>query len=389
MSHFSDIGVGILDDRERIDFAGLRLARQNRLFEMMEDVGLDACLFGREANVRYASGARRFWTAQTRPFFSSCAVVGSTREIKLGSASASLDGIPEAYRPDDVLQPTWNPATAIAGLREIPGFAEARRIGVDGMTPGFKSLFETIHPDKELVAAEHLMQRIRRPKLEAEIHCLQTAAAIAEAALQAAIEEIGPGVPEKRLQGAYLARMCELGTSTFGQLGTFTSISPNGGLRWVTDGRALPDGVPVAMAGSVLWAGYEGSVARSWWCGNSLLAESDRQAHRAWAELMELVVNACNPGMTGDRIRTAFEASAPAGATLSVYALGLGCEGKIAGTDFDRAVERAQVLEADMVIAIRIFVPGESGGYLGEDMFLIGSSASEPLTTLGCGPIAA
>ena len=74
-----NLGTGVLEHRDRIDFAALRDARRRRVLSAMEEHGLDACLFGREANARYVSGVRRLWTAQTRPFVPACAVVPRRR----------------------------------------------------------------------------------------------------------------------------------------------------------------------------------------------------------------------------------------------------------------------------------------------------------------------
>jgi len=54
-----DIGTGALEHRDRIDFRELRHQRTARLFERMDQLDIDACIFGREANARYATGVRR------------------------------------------------------------------------------------------------------------------------------------------------------------------------------------------------------------------------------------------------------------------------------------------------------------------------------------------
>ena len=63
-----NLGTGFLEHRDRVDFTALRRARFARVLAAMDERGLDACFFGREANARYVSGVRRLWTAQTRPF---------------------------------------------------------------------------------------------------------------------------------------------------------------------------------------------------------------------------------------------------------------------------------------------------------------------------------
>ena len=305
-----DLGTGMLENRERIRLGELRRARRERVFAAMREHGLDACLFGREANVRYACGVRRLWTAQTRPFSPTCVIVRDTGAVHLLAFSASAEGIPEELRPDDVFPVTWNPERFADHVAATPGLREARRIGVDGMTPGFRRLLEGITPGVEWLAAEPVMRALRRRKLPEELACLRTAVAIAESALLEAARRVEPGASEKELQAAYLARMCELGTSQFAQQGTFTAIDPQGGLRWITGQRLLAEGSLVALAGGALWAGYEGSLARTWWCGRRRAPGAEVRALAASGrEALEAVVARCRPGAAGPELRAALEAT--------------------------------------------------------------------------------
>ena len=387
-----DLGTGMLENRERVRFGELRRARRARVFAAMREHGLDACLFGRESNARYACGVRRLWTAQSRPFSPTCVVVRDTEAVHLLSFSASAEGIPEELRPDDVFPVTWNPARFAEHVAETPGFPEARRIGVDGMTPGFRRLLEELSPGVELVPAEPMMRALRRHKLPEELVCIRTAVAIAESALLEAALRAVPGTSEKELQAAYLARMCELGTSQFSQQGTFTAIDPQGGLRWITGQRILGEGSLVALSGGALWAGYEGSLARTWWCGRRRLPGADARAlHESGREALERLALRCRPGVSGAELRAELAATPAgrAGARFGVASTGLGHEGWLAGSDLDPAVEARESVAAEMVLAVRVFVPGAVGGWLGEEMIAVGPRAAERLTTLGHGPLAA
>src|SRR5581483_748197 len=188
--------------------------------------------------------------------------------------------------------------------------------------------------------------------------------AIAESSLYAAIAELRPGVTERHLRAAFLDRMCELGTSQFAQQGTFSVLDPGAPLRWTTTDRELRDGDLVALAGGALWAGYEGSLARTWCCG---ISTSPSAAQRA-----------------------AFERAGGGRPTMSIaYAVGLGHEGPIAGPGMSPELERAQALEAGVVVAVRHFEADAAGGCFGEDLFLVTPGDPERLTTLGPGPLAA
>jgi Xaa-Pro aminopeptidase len=183
--------------------------------------------------------------------------------------------------------------------------------------------------------------------------------------------------------------MCALGTSQFARQGTFTVIDPGAPLRWNTSSRVLDDGVAVALAGGALWAGYEGSVARTWWCGvHNRPSAAARALHDRWRAAVDPVVDVCRPGNTGADLRAAYEWSGEPEPGISIaYAVGLGHEGPLAGPGMSEALEREHVIEADMVVGVRAFVNGADGGFYGEDMVLVTDSGPERLTTLGAGPL--
>jgi Xaa-Pro aminopeptidase len=385
-----DLGTGMTEDRDRIHFPLLRRARRERVVAAMSERGLDACVFGREGNVRYVSGAKRLWTAQSRPFVPTCLVLRDGGEVHLLSFSASYEGMPEEVAPDEFFPVTWNPQNFVDRFVSTRGTGEARRVGFDGLSPLFEGLMRQAFPHAELVAAEDMMRDLRRRKLPEEIVCIRTAAAIAESALLASATEVRPGATEKDLQAAFLARMCELGTSQFAQQGTFTRIDAGGRLRWITGDRTLDEGSTVALAGGVLWCGYEGSLARTWWCGRQRRPdEGHRNLYRRWRRVVDAVLAACRPGSSGEDIRAAYEAAGGDPVATIACSVGMGHEGPIAGGALPPAAERAQPIDAGMVVGVKALVTGPEGGYLGEDMVLVTDEGPELLTTLGYGPLAA
>lgn len=384
-----NIGTGVLEDRDRIDFAGLRASRRERVFDEMARRGVDACVFGREGNVRYVSGARRLWTAGTRPFAPGCLVVGATGRIDLLSFSASYEGIPAELGPEDMYPLSWNPQTVIQRFRAAVERAGIRTLGVDGMTPLFEGLLPQAFPDATIVPFEASMRNLRRTKLPSEMACIRTAVAIAESALYSAARRVAPAVTERTLQGVFLRRMCELGTSQFAQQGAFTAIGADGHCRRVTGDGALDDGRPVALSGGVLWAGYEASLARTWWCGRQVQpTAADRAPAGRWRVLFDEILGHLVPGGTGAQLGGLLE-SVGGDAEVAVYSLGLGHEGSIYAPGLPPAVLERQRLDAGMVVGIRIYVPGAQGGYLAEEMVHIGDAGPEILTTLGHGTLAA
>jgi Xaa-Pro aminopeptidase len=104
---------------------------------------------------------------------------------------------------------------------------------------------------------------------------------------------------------------------------------------------------------------------------------------------MDAVLAVCRPGANGADVRAAYQAAGGEAVPTIAHSVGLGHEGPLAGGALSPARERAQHLEAGMVLGVTALVTGPEGGYLGEDMVLVTGDGPEPLTTLGYGPLAA
>lgn len=65
------------------DERALRLGRRQRALEQMAAHDLDVLVLGRQANVRYVTGAPQLWVAGTRPFGPTCVVVRETGAVHL------------------------------------------------------------------------------------------------------------------------------------------------------------------------------------------------------------------------------------------------------------------------------------------------------------------
>lgn len=381
-----NLGTGVLEERDRVNFTTLRQARRDRVFDWMEEAGLDVCVFGREANVRYVSGARRLWTALSRPFAPTCVVLRESREVHLLSFSASYEGIPEELQPDDFYPLNWDPMVVIEHIQSLPGADSATTVGVDGLSFMFEGLLGMAFPNSALRGVQPELLDLRRVKLDDEIVCMQIAAATAEASIVAAIQRLKPGVTGKQMQAAYAARMCNLGTSQYAQQGTF---APIGGTSLPFDTNAVPidKGDSVVLEGGVQWAGYEGSLSRTWLCGKGEASTEQRALRVAWEDRAYAVFAACRPGATGSDLLSALGGQAGAGQS-SIYSMGIGHEGVLAASWLDDAAMKRQVLQPSMVLGVRIVEQSDHGAHIAEDMVLITEAGPERLTTLSHGPLA-
>jgi Xaa-Pro aminopeptidase len=386
-------GTMALDDGARVDFGRMRRERLDRCLAEMERRGLDALILGREGNAKYVAGARRLFVAGTRPFGPGCVVVASTRNVHL--LTVWDDGIPPEIPREHLFGLSWNPMNILASVAALPGLAEARRVGVDSMSPLFEQLLPMVLPNAELVDGEGAMRTAREVKTADEIGCIRTAVALGEACLAAAIGAIRPGVNERTLVGTFGARMAGLGVTTPAREGTFC-MTPRGAdgprLRRVTADVGINDGDLVACSSGVLYAGYEGTVGRTWPCLSA--GRTARPAQRAlfgrWRDLWEAVADALRPGASGADVRKAYEATGePLPPFPVARGVGLGYEAPVIGTSLGADADGVWTLTPGMTLAVGAYVWEEGvGGVLGEEVVLITDDGHEVLTRLAHGPLA-
>src|ERR1700693_3385524 len=148
------------------DDRALRVARRERALAQMEKHDLDVLVLGRQANVRYVTGAPQLWVAGTRPFAPICVVVRATGEIHLNSSWD--EGMPEEIDHDHLYGLAWNPMTLIEVLKNIDGAATAGRGGTDALSPTCGQLLPIAFPNAELVDGELAMRTARRIKTAEE-----------------------------------------------------------------------------------------------------------------------------------------------------------------------------------------------------------------------------
>jgi Xaa-Pro dipeptidase len=277
--------------------AELRTARRERLFDAIDCVGMDALVLGRRDSVAYASGVRSLWTAATRPFGAGCVMVAASRSMHL--LSTWDEGVPPDVPFDNLYGITWNPARMSDALAAIPGLADARRIGVDALSPGFAHTVGRFAPDAEIVPADDLVQAVRALKLPAEVARIRAAADVCRSALAAAIAVLGDG------DGVVPARVAALRAA--GERGA--TVPSSGVDVRSSDGDVRPH---VHVDVGLLVDGYEGGTGRTF-AGLSArqrpAQRPDPGGDRVASAAQRALLDACRPGASAADLRTAAAAA--------------------------------------------------------------------------------
>lgn len=361
------------------DVAGLRCGRRERALAQMEAHDLDVLVLGRQANVRYVTGAPQRWMAGTRPFAPNCVLVRATGAIHL--LSSWDDGVPEEIPHDNLYEISCNPTNIIAAVAHIEGALAARRVGTDAMSPLFAQLLPLAFPRAELVDGEPAMRAARAIKTPDELTALRSAIAVAESTLAATVGALHPGVSEADLAGVMMQAMAACGVST----------PANQDVAWVTsrehpwrrasgDGRVRA-GDLVGISAGVLAGGYLGEVGRTYPVGE--LPDGRAAAlYGRWDALWQRLSDSCRPGAAGaDLLRAYAEAGEALPPVPVAHGLGMGFDPPVVSAHLPKtaATER---LEPGMVLAVTgyVFEPGV-GAVFGREAVLITEGGHEVLTT--------
>lgn len=359
------------------DAKALRTGRRERVLTQMAEHDIDILVLGRQANVRYVTGAPQLWVAGTRPFGPICEVIGETGDIHLNSTWD--EGIPDEIGHDHLYGLAWNPMTLIEVLKKLPGAATARRVGTDSLTPTFAQLLPMAFPAAELVDAEPALRAARRIKTADEIGVLRGALGVAERALEAARAELAPGVTERTLTGALMEAMAAGGITTPAtQDGAWITPKDHSWRRDSAEGR-VAEGDLVALSAGALADGYVGEVGRTWPVGD--VPDADELFRRSNA-LWERLIEACRPGGVATDLLSAYEAAGEAlPATPVAHGLGLGFDPPVISADLP-ATSAEERLEPGMVLAVTGYVwqPGV-GAVFSRDAVLIRDDGAEVLTS--------
>jgi Xaa-Pro dipeptidase len=361
------------------DTRALRTGRRERALAQMDAHDLDILVLGRQANIRYVTGAPQLWIAGTRPFGPMCVVVRATGDIYLNSTAD--EGVPEEIGHDHLYGLAWNPMTLIDVLKKIDGAEAARRVGTDAITPTFAALLPDAFPNAEIVDAELAMRAARRIKTADEIAAMGRALQVAEAGLAAGVAELRPGVSGQTLTGAVLQAMAAGGVSAPATQDAAWVTSREHPWRRARGTGEVRSGDLVAFVAGALACGYVAEVGRTWPAGESANGAVRKLFDRSKA-LYDKMIAACRPGGSTHELLGAYEAAGdPLPPMPIAHGLGLGFDPPVVSGMLWAAGEHDR-LDPGMVLAITGYVWREGvGAVFRRDTVHITDDGADVLTT--------
>jgi len=395
MSGIPPIGTMAQEDGAGVDFAELRAARRERVRAEMDRRDVDVLVLGRRGNAKYVGGHRWLWRAVLTPMGPLCLFARASGEIHLLGCTWD-DGIPPEIPTERLSALTWNPRNTVAAMKRVGGLADARRIGVDGMSPFLAEVLAELAPSAEVVDGEALMRCVRAVKLPAEVDCIRAALAIAEGALAAVAAELHPGVTERELAARAAQELARFGTPLPAFEASFCATPRDGDgpappLRQRASDRPLAAGDLVACRVGVLHAGYEGAAVGSLPClgPSGSPSRAQRDLHARWRTAQDALVARCRPGVASAELRKAWlETGEELPPLLLAHGVGLGVEPPVVDGAAGAKPCGDEPLQEGMVVAVQgyVFEPGV-GGHLGGETLLVTSGAPLRLSRVSGAPL--
>ena len=359
------------------DALQLRVGRRERALAQMEAHDLDILVLGRQANVRYVTGAPQLWIAGTRPFGPVCVVVRASGDIYLNTTDD--EGVPEEIGHDHLYGLTWNPMTLIDVLKKIDGSETALRVGTDAITPTFAALLPEAFPKAELVDGEPAMRAARRIKTSDEIATMGEAIRIAEGGLAAGVAELQAGLAEQKLAGAVLEAMAAGGVSTPATQDAAWVTSREHPWQRAQSNGAVRDGDLVAFA-----AGALAVVTLARWVGPGRSEPSRPRRASSTSDrtcCMTSSLRRAAPGVSTRELLAAYDsAGEPIPPMPIAHGLGLGFDPPVVSETLSAAGEDDR-LDPGMVLAITGYVWQQGvGAVFRRDTVHVTDAGAEVLT---------
>jgi Xaa-Pro aminopeptidase len=308
--------------------------------------GIDALVLGREAHARAVSDANRLYLSGTRAFAPGCVVIRQPAAVHLlANSNAGFEDFPR----EQLYPVTWNPERLFGALSAIPGFMSARRVGVDGMSPGMRALFAALLPEAELVDAGPIFARMWPLPSPEKLAGVTEAAGVARAGLEAMAAALRDGARARVLRGVCAERFAASGVTTPAFEAVAAPID-GGTSTWLPPERLLGAGERVTLRAGALHQGWEASLARTYVVGEPSIEQPPPDG---WEQLLAI----CRPGTPVGRLRDL---------DAVVYGVGRGVE------PYDDDLR----LEAGVVFAVEL----HRGGCLQQDVMHLTDAGTVSLT---------
>ena len=302
-----EYGTMMVDWEERINFERLRRDRVRKAQEAIRNSDADMLFVFRTEDARYLTAYRHH--------LGPAAIIGNAAVVIAGDDPPILFTMDEEHArarltwlQGDQIQPRAN-FRELAGVEEFAervhalfGSLRGKTIGVDIYSPGMAQLLDEAFPDSQFIEGYEILLQAKQIKTEDELYCLKIANAMTEAAMDAAIRFLKPGVRENQVLAVAWKTMTDLG-SEWTQCSNIVASGPyTAPYRRFTSDRIIRLGDPVIIDIGANFNGYWGDFTWVWICGDIAPTEEQIDLHQECYDALHRGAAACRPGNTNAEV---------------------------------------------------------------------------------------
>jgi Xaa-Pro aminopeptidase len=298
-----DFGFMGVDWEPRIDFDRMRRERVEKAQKALEQSEADVLFVFRTEDARYLTSYRH----HLGPAF----VIGN------GTVVLARGKPPILFTMDvdhcKARMPWLGPEQVqeranfreIAGIKDFAdrvagllGSLKDKTIGVDIYTPSMAAGLQAAFPTCKFVDGYEILLQAKKVKTEDEINCLKAANIMTEAAMDAAVRMLKPGVKECEILAEAWKTMTALGSEWTQCSNIVCSGSYTAPYRRFTTDRIIRPGDLVIIDIGAGFNGYWGDFTRTWVCGDMMPTKEQIELHQRNYDALFRGCAACKPGNT-------------------------------------------------------------------------------------------
>lgn len=302
-----EFGTMMVDWEERIDFARLRRDRVEKAQQAIAESEVDVLFVFRTEDARYLTAYRHH--------LGPAVVIGNATVVLTAEDPPILFTMDQEHcrsrmpwLEKDQIQPRAN-FRELAGVKEFTdrvqrllGSLDGKTIGVDIYSPGMAERLAAAFPRSRFVEGYDILMKAKQIKTEDEIYCLKIANSMTEAAMDAALQFLRPGVRECEVLAEAWRTMTALG-SEWTQCSNIVASGPyTAPYRRFTSDRIIRLGDLVIIDIGGCYNGYYGDFTRTWVCGDVVPTPQQIDVHQQCYDALHRAAAACVPGNTNAQV---------------------------------------------------------------------------------------
>lgn len=302
-----------VDWEERIDFDRMRRERLQKAKDALAASDVDVLFVFRTEDARYLTGYRTHMHP-TNMLGNAVVVLPKGGEPFLFTMDHEHCKERMPWLSKSQIKPRANFRESVGifafakMVKEELGELIGKKIGVDMWTPVMTNELARAFPQSEFVDGYEVLMKAKIIKTEDEINCIKVANVITEAALQAALDILKPGVKECEILAAAWQKMTSMG-SEWSQCANIVASGPyTAPYRRFTSDRIIRPGDLVIIDIGAGFNGYWGDFTRTWVCGDIRPTKEQIEVHQ---NCYNALFNACDKSRPGNTNADVFAAADP------------------------------------------------------------------------------